>query len=243
MKWLKHTSIFLLLILISSCKPLRVGQLSDQLIHVHGQDGIDSSMYRQLLPYKEDLDKKMDRIISYAGEDLIKQLPSSNIGNMMADVIYDYYKNKGEQVDFALTNQGGIRVSSIAKGNLTVGNAFELMPFDNYIVMLNLPGVVVDSLLRHICNLGGWPVSHVDITMDKNNVPTHILIDGKPLDKNKIYKVATHNYIASGGDDCSFLTRFPMFKSNKFLRDAIIESWESHKQGIVIDDYKRIRYE
>ncbi len=211
-------------------------------VGVYSNAGIDSGMYYMLQEYKVSLDAKMNQIIAYTPEDLIRDQPSSNLGNMMADIIYNYYLQQGDTIDMAIMNQGGIRVPSIAKGPLSVRDAYQLMPFDNEIVQLKIPGTVLQTLLQHACNQQGWPVSHTEIEVSASMEIQRIYINSQPLDPNKIYTIATNDYIANGGDKCSFLTEYPMEKSGKLLRDAIIESWSGQKQGITIDNHKRIRY-
>ncbi len=234
---------FYAIIFFTSCRPLQINTTEVSQTQIHSDFGIDSNLHNLVLGYKTGLDKKMNQIISYTEEDLIKEQPGSNLGNMMADAIYHYYLSKGDTIDFAITNQGGIRISSLSKGNLTVGDAYELMPFDNQIVLLKLPGSLVDTLLQHISKLGGWPVSQAEVILNEKNEIKNAFVKNEILNPNKIYKVATHDYLANGGDDCSFLRSYPMLNSEKLLRDAIIEYWESYKNGIPVDNRKRIRYE
>lgn len=240
MKWLRLISLCILL--AAACRPAQIAKMDAAHIGVKSDTGIDSGMYYMLQEYKVLLDEKMNRIISYAPEDLVRDQPSSNLGNMMADIIYNFYLQKGDTIDMAIMNQGGIRVPSIAKGPLSVRDAYQLMPFDNEIVQLKIPGTTLQTLLQHACNQKGWPVSHTEIEVDSSMQIQRIYINGQLLDLNKTYTIATNDYIANGGDKCSFLTEYPMNKSGKLLRDAIIESWSAEKEGITIDNHERTRY-
>lgn len=242
MKWLRYTSI-LFYLFISSCKPIKVTQTDAQPIVVSSQSGIDSSLYYMLKDYKVVLDEKMNQIISYTGEDLIRAQPSSNLGNMMADVIYNFYLGKNDTVDMAIMNQGGIRVPVIYKGNLTMRDAYQLMPFDNEIVQIEISGSVLMTFLKHACKMGGWPVSHTEIVMNASQEIVSARINGEEIDPEKIYRVATNDYIANGGDQCHFLIGLPQKKSGMLLRDVIINFWNSQPDGIQTDNSKRIRYE
>lgn len=243
MKSLKFISTALVLLISFSCKTPFLSQIEVSQTSITPELEIDSSMYFFVEKYKVDLDAQMNQILSHTSEDLIKAQPASNLGNMMADVMYDYYAKQNQAVDIAISNQGGIRVPSISKGSLTMRDAYELMPFDNQIVMLEIPGSVLQELIQHISNFGGWPISQAEVTINSEREVQSIYIQGEPLDINRIYRLATHDYIASGGDQCSFLTDYEMIRSEKLLRDAIIEYWKSFPTSIPIDNQKRIRYE
>ncbi len=242
MKFLKFISLLSILI-FTACRPLQLAQVDTKHIDITSQSGIDSNLYYLVEKYKIQLDDQMNVVLCDTPVDLIKAQPSSNLGNMMADILYNYYNKKDSVVDFAITNLGGIRVGSFAKGPLTIGDAYQLMPFDNEIVQIKISGKIVQQLFQHVCNLGGWPISHVHIVMDSARVIQQVKIDGKDLQENKIYTVAMNDYIANGGDQCSFLIGEPIVKSGKLFRDAIIESWKNHNGSIQVNQEMRIRYE
>ncbi|MCO5248337.1 MAG: 5'-nucleotidase C-terminal domain-containing protein [Chitinophagales bacterium] len=243
MKWLNYISILLIGVLTYSCDTVKVSKTKVSLYDIQSDKGIDSNLYHTIQTYKAQMDKKMNQVISYLPEDLTKEQPSCNIGNMMADIIYNYYLEKNDTLDLAVMNQGGIRTHFIPKGSLTIGNAFEIMPFENKIVQLDIPGTVLLEFMEHIVSLGGWPISHGEILLSHDNKIKEILINGQALDTHKMYRIATNDYIASGGDQCSFLMTLPRHETNILLRDVVIQSWEKEQGGIHIDNTKRIRYE
>lgn len=91
--------------------------------------------------------------------------------------------------------------------------------------------------------MGGWPVSHTEIVMNASQEIVSARINGEEIDPEKIYRVATNDYIANGGDQCHFLIGLPQKKSGMLLRDVIINFWNSQPDGIQTDNSKRIRYE
>lgn len=242
MKWLKCISV-LILVSFTACKSPQLSQVEATYLEVNAHSGIDSNLYYFLQSYKSELDTQMNQIISSTPEDLTRAQPSSNLGNMMTDIIYDYYLEQNQAVDFVVLNFGGIRVPSIAKGNLSIRDAYQLMPFDNEIVQMKISGHKVLQFVEHIIQLGGWPVSNMDIVIDSNKNIQQIVIQNKLLQLDQEYTVATNDYIANGGDKCDFLIEEKKIPSGKLLRDAIIESWSKQKQGIQVDNTKRIRYE
>lgn len=242
MKFLKFISL-LSVIILTACHPLQLAQVDVKHLDITSHSGIDSNLFYLVEKYKVQLDDKMNVVLTNTPVDMIKAQPSSNLGNMMADILYNYYYQKDSTVDFAITNQGGIRVSSFAKGPLTMGDAFQLMPFDNEIVYIKISGKMVLQLLEHVCSLGGWPISHADIVMDSSRNIQKVKIAGEDLQEDKIYTVATNDYVANGGDQCSFLIEVPLWKSGKLFRDAIIDTWKSQNKELQVSQEMRTRYE
>jgi len=95
-------------------------------------------------------------------------------------------------------NMGSLR-SQLPKGNITVGNIFQLMPFENELVILWLKGSEVNKLLQIFAKENGQGVSGVKMDI-KDETAINILIDGKQLDENKLYRIATNDYLAGGND-------------------------------------------
>src|SRR6478609_4376489 len=76
--------------------------------------------------------------------------PESGLGNLMADCMKTMAEKKfNRKVDAGFMNQFGIR-TSIPKGNITVGKIFELMPFDNLVVLQEIKGTVLKQFLERI---------------------------------------------------------------------------------------------
>lgn len=149
--------------------------------------------------------------------------PESPLGNMLADMLADEAMNvSGKTVDFALLNYKGIRQPQLAKGEITKGNFFELMPFDNLLVILNLDSSGVITLIKHIHKAGGWPISQqIRIEGTKDEIQS-IVIGQEPLSSTKTYKVAMPDYVADGGDGCHFLRMYAQWESGKFIRELFI---------------------
>ena len=205
---------------------------------------VDSSLIKMLIPYKDSLNKEMNKIIGFATNTMYKKQPESALGNLMADCLRQMAAKKfGKKVDVGMVNFGGIR-SYISKGEITVGKVYELMPFDNLLIVQDLRGDTLLSLLNRIAEKGGWPISGMTMQM-KDNKALNVMIDGKPLQTNTIYTVANSDYIANGGDDCNMLKGIPVLNAGYIIRDAIIEYISTiSEQGNPIEakTEKRITY-
>jgi 2',3'-cyclic-nucleotide 2'-phosphodiesterase (5'-nucleotidase family) len=181
----------------------------------------DTSLSNLLRPYSDSLHRSMGVVIGFSTAAMYKKLPESAIGNFMADCMRTMAEKKfSRRVDAAIVNYGGIR-SYIPEGNVTLEKVYELMPFDNLIVLQEIKGSILKQLLDHIATKEGWPVSGITMAI-KNKQATNITVSGKPLDENATYTIANNDYVANGGDDCTMLRNIPQVNKGYLYRDAII---------------------
>jgi 2',3'-cyclic-nucleotide 2'-phosphodiesterase (5'-nucleotidase family) len=217
----KHSSFLFATLFIYACttKPPQVNYFDYK---VDKQTNVDSSYIKMLMPYKDSLDKSMNAVIGFSVHGLFKKQPESPLGNFMADAVKIMAEKRFvKKIDAAFVNFGGIR-SYLPKGDITVGKIFELMPFDNLIVLQELKGDKLKSFLGRVCEKGGWPVSTGLTYAIKDKLPVDIFINGKLIDENATYIIANSDYIANGGDNCEMLKNIPKQNINYLMRDALL---------------------
>lgn len=151
-------------------------------------------------PYKEEVDQLFAPVLGTAAKDLTVERPECTLGNLLADILVWAGKDYGEQPDFGVYNKGGIR-ASIAKGNITIGDIYDVAPFENRICFITLSGEKVLELMGQIAYRGGEPVSkEVKIFATKDNQLKRATINGKDIDPKASYRVVTLDYVAHGND-------------------------------------------
>ena len=184
----------------------------------------DEEIQEIINPYKTQMDKQMNRVLGEFHEEIIKAQPESTMGNFCADAIYKMAKDyNGDSIAFAIQNYGGMRLPSIAAGEVTRGKMYELMPFENRMFILDMNGAEVLKLVEHMTTRGGWPTSASIRYEIFQNKPIEIKIHNAPLDSEAIYKVAMPDYIANGGDNLDFLIPIKRKETDKLIRKAFIE--------------------
>jgi 2',3'-cyclic-nucleotide 2'-phosphodiesterase (5'-nucleotidase family) len=187
----------------------------------------------------------MDQVIAVAAEDLYKTQPESSLGNLLAQIVFEAATDKlATPPDFSIQNYGGIRVPMLAAGDITRGRVYELMPFDNYIVVMHLEGSIVLRLINHMASKGGWPVHGLTYVISDGEA-TEIEIGGQPFQSRRMYSVALPDYVANGGDYCDFLVGQPRQETGILVRDAILlYMYEASSQGRPIGSKTdgRVRY-
>ena len=195
----------------------------------------DASVSEMILPYKKELDAEMNTVIGRTTKEMVKAKPESTLGNWLADLVHqkseDYF---GAEVDFALVNYGGIRIPALPEGEITKGKIFELMPFDNMLVVMDIDGATVRQIFDVMAGNGGWPISKEVSYVIENQSPTNVRINGEPLNDEKIYKVALSDYLANGGDKLFFLKDKKRDNLGVLFRDAMLE-YIIERNGEVID--------
>lgn len=181
----------------------------------------DTGLRNMLQPYKQKLDAEMNEVIGKADTTLTRQQPECTLGNFMADAILMSARSSDPLIRLSVCNYGGIRLPYLSAGPIELRKMYELMPFDNTIVILEIPGTMMKQFCDHMAAAKGWPVSGLSYTI-KDGKAVNLLIDEKPLNENAVYKVALSDYIANGGDNCSFLKECKQKNTNVLVRDALI---------------------
>lgn len=211
------------LALVSACThPYYVQQHTDRLYVVEKNTKQDSAFIGMLQPYKRGVDTQMQVVIGRTDIPLTKAQPESTLGNFMADATLAAGKKLDRKTVAAVMNYGGIRLSYINPGVITKGKIYELMPFDNMLTIVEMPGTAVQAFCDKMAAYKGWPVSNISFTI-KDKKATNITIDGQALNENLVYKIAVNDYVARGGDNCDFMVPLKKRYTTIFLRDILIE--------------------
>lgn len=237
-----------IIFLLTSCaKVIHVTQPQNQSIEIGDPSNLQASEEINALikPYRMQLKSEMNEVIGICAEDLVKEKPESALGNWVADLIHKKCEAYYEQpIDFAVVNYGGLRIPSLPKGEITQSSIFELMPFDNMLVVLHADGETVHKLFLRMVAYGGWPVSHqVRYSVNEEKELKEVLINDLPLDRNKMYKIALPDFVANGGDNCPFFIDKKRDELGKLFRDTILEHVKDlTKAGKQINAKKEGRY-
>jgi 2',3'-cyclic-nucleotide 2'-phosphodiesterase (5'-nucleotidase family) len=142
----------------------------------------DSAVNQFLEPYRSNVNKTMNSVVGIVDESMDKAQPESRLGNFMADAMYTMAAEKyNTPVDAAFINFGGIRLTQLPKGEVTTGKVFELMPFDNILIIQKIRGDVLQQFLNLTAGKGGWPCAGITMQL-KDKKAINVMVGGKPLD-------------------------------------------------------------
>ena len=188
---------------------LKTLKSQSRLIEINSRldNRIDAETEALLAPYRQ----TVDSLLSIHVVD--SEIELQRDGQAIVNLISDFIKVKGEElsgqsVDLALMNRGGIR-NDLPKGAISKGHLMMTFPFDNYISVVEIKG---KDLL-----------SAVEIINKRNHVGVSA-IDFESIDADKIYRLATIDYLAEGGDYLEPLTRGKeIVRSQQPLVDDLVE--------------------
>ena len=177
-------------------------------------------------PFSEKVDAQMSPVLGEAAEALEPYRPESPLGNLLPDALMWAGSLYDEKPDFAVYNIGGMR-ASLAKGKITIGDVFEVAPFENYLCFVTLTCDKVRELMEQIAYRGGEGVSsEVRMVITKDNKLKRVTIGGKEIDPAAKYRIATIDYVSHGND------RMVAFKSCTDRHDCTGE--EALARGVLM---------
>ena len=188
---------------------------------------LDTTTMRIIEKWVKKAEAGFDEVIAVAKG----KFPRSNegesaIGNLVTDAM-----RMRVNADIAFTNYGGIR-ADLSAGHITPRNLFTVMPFGNRIVVFNVTGKFIKSLIEDKVagNSRGMLVSGCKIVIDRSrtdeNRVKEFLVNDRPIDKEKIYRFAVSDYLAEGNSGYGRLTEVPTEKINYtgiLIRQALID--------------------
>lgn len=262
------------LLIITSCKTQFVATSNDkQLYKVTSttQNDSISELDAYLKPFRDSLNITMNEVIGEAMGDFVKEKPSGSLGNLVVDAMLWQITNEELRItnektqkentsnadnrqpstdnikcSGAITNPGGLRINQIPKGKITQGKIFELLPFENELVIVEVDGKILKQWIKLSNEKGGWPFQFPGFDfyetgnfgcMEKfteiDPIYKDTIIGLRAVDCNKAdstFYIATNDYVANGGDNCSFLIPCKKYPTGKTIRELVIAYIKSEQK-------------
>ena len=115
------------------------------------------------------------------------------------------------KAQIAIQNGGGLR-RTLEKGKITMGDLYEIMPFDNYLTTMDLKGKDIKKAIDHGIDMpsttdgafSGLIVEYDGTRPYGSKITKITLSDGTPLEDEKTYRVVTNDFVFGGGDGYDF---------------------------------------
>ncbi|RYU79901.1 5'-nucleotidase C-terminal domain-containing protein [Hymenobacter persicinus] len=188
-----------------------------------------------IAPYRQQVTDQMNQVLGTAPVAIGKNPGESPLANFVADVQrLRASQALGQPVDIGVMTNGGLR-AGFAAGPITLGSVFELMPFENELVVLDTPGPVAQELFDYAAKIK-MALSNVTYSVGADGKPSNILIGGKPFDPSKTYTVAISDYLATGGDQMTFFKALKPRGTGLLLRNVIADHIRTlTKQGKLVE--------
>ncbi len=231
-KKMKLSSVFTLiaLFLTLACQtpPSAPSVASFNLYAVDSTLNGDALTAAYIAPYKDSLQAVMGEVLGYNRAALIKKKPETPLSNFVSDLLLEAGLQELRQMEaktypaVSVVNIKGLR-TQLPEGEVNVGNIFELMPFENQMVILEMKGKDIRDLYSHIGasngdGLGGGRLEYSDGQLVSATVDNRKIVD------DGHYYVVTSDYLAAGGDHYTMFARAETkYVSSKKIRDLIID--------------------
>ena len=227
----------------------------------------DSLTIVLIKPYKATMEAQMSEYIATIDSPFSNAFFVGNLGRLAADYMLlsanaNSIKEFGVPCHFAISNNGGFR-TGFYPGPVTMKQLFEVMPFENELVLVQLSGIFVDSLFQYIAQLQGTPASGFLMSYSKGNTrkdnryqslklnaqPVNSIQDllnpqyTQPLDTRRDYLIAVNSYMVVGGDGFTMLKHakkihYTGINLRTVLAQQLKAEYEANK---FIDPRKQIR--
>jgi 2',3'-cyclic-nucleotide 2'-phosphodiesterase (5'-nucleotidase family) len=206
-----------------------------------------SEFAAEIAKHCKDIDREMDVVIGSAAEDIRRGGSryagrSSPLGNLITDIM-----RRAAGCDLALHNRTGMR-DNYRKGDITLRDVYRVSPFGNTVVAMKLSGRQIQSLLkyaltygsRYLLEISGGVVEY-SRTGEREVRIQSFQIKGQPVAPDRLYKVATNNFLAAGGDGHRIFTQgSETLDTGLLLRDIVAEHVRRHSP-LKADAQPRVR--
>jgi len=216
---LKNYTIYIVTLLIVACSPsYKLQSYNNEVIEV--QSPVDSTVLAIINPYQNGIESQMSEVLCVSEMEMKKGRPESLLGNFVTDLCLNY-----ADAHVCVMNTGGLR-STLPKGNVTRGDIYTLMPFENELVVLELDIESFKGLVDYITKRGGEPFSGMKLKASSKGYDIEEVFrmqENFDFNKGDKIRVITSDYLANGGDKMWFFKDKEQIKVGVKLRDAIID--------------------
>ncbi|TBN04380.1 hypothetical protein EYD45_07115 [Hyunsoonleella flava] len=243
----KLSLCLLVLLLIISCKTekLHLSKIEGKRLDINKDVSPNPDVEAFIAPYKNRIESDLDSVLAVAVDTYSKNDGELNtaIGNLMADIVQSegngiFHKRTGKNIDVVILNHGGIR-AEIPKGPVSARTAYNVMPFENEIVVVGLKGKQIDGAINYLVSRKrANPIAGLKIVVDKDFNLISATINNEAIDANKIYYFATSDYLYNRGDNMNFFQpNEGVYELDFKIRNAMIDYFKKTDTiNPVIDD-------
>ena len=176
--------------------------------------------------FKPAVDSVMAPVLGLSKVGMNAARPESLLSNWAADVMVEFSDFlDGKRADMGLVNVGGLR-NNMPEGVVRRGDIILISPFDNRLAVVQLRGTDLLGLMQDIAAVGGEGVSReVRLVISGDGKLIDAKVGGKPIEPERIYRIATLDYLAEGNDKMYSLKKaVKLDVSNLFTRDCMMQS-------------------
>lgn len=232
---LKSIGIFLFCILFTGCAYFSRTAVEETPASAYPAP--DPEISEVLNVYRDSLEQVMGRRVATVKDTLRFGKPEGALSNLVADALrFRAAREIREFVHVGIIGEGSFRLF-FEPGELTLGDVYEFMPYDNHLVIITMNGTAVKELIEQIAALGGAPISGVRFRIDDKGSATGILVNSEVIDLQKEYRIATSSWAADGGDQFPALwNAIDRMDLDLSVQDALVDHFRNQVVLTAITD-------
>lgn len=211
----------------------RVRPASYENLRVESYLPQDDTYESIIAPYRVQMNAQMERVLATTSINLTK-LPHDNVfTQLLVDILHqraDLWAQKELQrhVDFSLLNSGGIR-ASIRKGDIKLRHIYEVMPFNNEMVLVEIKGADLMTIIDYFTKTRKYqPASQLSVEL-RSDAEANVKINNLSIQPERNYLIATSDFLAGGGDGMSFFAKGKVIPTQMRIRDVLAEGFINRK--------------
>lgn len=215
-----------------ACSSASYISASANSISVVEEDSSSNRIDSIISPYRMEMEHEMNEVIGRATVDYVKNRPNSRLNNWAADALLNRFRSQFSSLPVvSLLNVGGLR-STFNTGEITLGDVFKMMPFDNEVVAVKMPRESLKEIAAYLINSGGEPISGMRLENSEINFNEDVASDS--------FIILTSDYLYNGGDKMNFFRQaIEVNYLNVLLRDVFVDAVKTQGE-LEIDDSERI---
>lgn len=218
-----------------ACSSYNVSESSFELLAVDNTRDTPNVIDSIIEPYKDSMDAQMNTVIGFSEQKIERSKPNGDLNNWCTDALTaQFKKDLIEKNFFTLLNYGGMR-SGIGEGDVTLSTIFRLMPFDNEVVLVEMPNEMLDTIALFLTSRSGEPISNAKLYTNKLSLNDFD-------EKQSTFWVITSDYLMNGGDNMWFFeNKIQVVNTGVLLRQVFIDEVKNQNHLFVKKD-KRIMF-
>ena len=182
-----------------------MGTVSGRTFHAPGgrkfRGGTVSKVARLLIDAQPAM-AQVKQVVGYSTEEMIRKSPECPLYDWFIDeVMRATADSTGKKIDIGFTNRGGIRID-MPKGEIFYDDILSMFPFKNNLCYVALKGRDVRALLDQMAREKFLIIGGMNVVVQNGKILS-ATVDGEPLDDDRVYGIATINFLLDGGDGFS----------------------------------------
>jgi 2',3'-cyclic-nucleotide 2'-phosphodiesterase (5'-nucleotidase family) len=218
---IRHLKFIGFFLLYSCNTTYHPGSLHYTDYSVEAKSATDASFGKYLKPFRDSMDMVMSEVVGTVAQRMDVKKPVTTLGNFMCDAFVYMAKEKFDpKSEISYMGLGSIRRPYIEAGPVTRGAIFEVMPFDNLMVLITVKGSLLKKFIEDMEEGGG--IAGFTMTIKDKKV-MNIMVGGKEIDEQAEYTIVSSDYYANNPAKSWFYGQAKRKDTNYLIRDAIID--------------------